>query len=200
VQFAEAQRRHRSVHTRRFFDRVYANAARSTHAIRCTFDIRSVCGTRSELRQDRHAQSLWSFHAAVQRESRQIGHERSECAIFDPRDQMRPESGSPSDGPIGHVALLVARGAAFRGRVPPPCRRSAPLASSACGDNGLAVRLPIDAEQEKLTAMRRTLWKIGVVIVISAFRFLDWTSSLVEWNFGSKEHSNEAEDSERVER
>ena len=48
--------------------------------------------------------------------------------------------------------------------------------------------------------MRRTLWKIGVVIVISAFRFLDWISSLVEWNFGSKEHANEAEDSERFER
>ena len=77
---------------------------------------------------------------------------------------------------------------------------SRPLASSAYGDHGLAVRLPIDAEQENLTAMRRTLRKIGVVIVISAFRFLDWISSLVEWNFGSKEHANEAEGSERVER
>ena len=77
---------------------------------------------------------------------------------------------------------------------------SRPLASSACSDNGLAARLPIDAEQEKSTAMRRTLWKIGVVIVISAFRFLDWISSLVDSNFGSKKHSNEAEESERVER
>ena len=66
VQFANAQSRHRSVHTRRFFDRLYANATRSTHAIRCTFEIRSVCGTRSELRQDRYAQSLWSLHAAIQ--------------------------------------------------------------------------------------------------------------------------------------
>ena len=48
--------------------------------------------------------------------------------------------------------------------------------------------------------MRRTLWKIGVVIVISAFRFLDWISSLVEWNFGSKENANDSEDSERFER
>ena len=30
------------------------------------FEIRSVCGTRSELRQDRYAQSLWSLHAAIQ--------------------------------------------------------------------------------------------------------------------------------------
>jgi hypothetical protein len=60
--------------------------------------------------------------------------------------------------------------------------------------------LPIDAEQEKSTAMRRILWKIGVVIVISAFRFLDWISSLVEWNLRSKKHANEAEDPERVER
>jgi hypothetical protein len=77
---------------------------------------------------------------------------------------------------------------------------SRPLASSACGDNGFAVRLPIDTEQEKLTAMRRTLWKIGVVIVISAFRFIDWISSLAEWNFASKEHANETRDAERFER
>jgi len=96
--------------------------------------------------------------------------------------------------------LLVSRGAGIPGPSAVSMPASRPRASSACGDNGLAVRLPIDAEQEKLTAMRRTLWKIGVVIVISAFCFLDWISSLVEWNLGSKEHANEAEDSERVER
>jgi hypothetical protein len=113
---------------------------------------------------------------------------------------MRPKNGSPSDGPIGHVALLVPRGAGIPGPSAVSMPASRPLASSACDDNGLAFRLPIDAEQEKLTAMRRTLWKIGVVIVISAFRFLDWISSLVEWNFGSKEHANESEDYERFER
>ena len=57
-----------------------------------------------------------------------------------------------------------------------------------------------DAEKEKSTAMRRTSWKLGVVIVISAFRFIDWISSLVEWNFGSKEHANETGDADRFER
>jgi hypothetical protein len=56
-----------------------------------------------------------------------------------------------------------------------------------------------DAEKEKSTAMRRSLWKLGVVIVISAFRFIDWISSLVKWNFGSKEHANETRDAERSE-
>ena len=53
---------------------------------------------------------------------------------------MRPENGSPFGGPIGHVALLVARG----GGIPAPSAASMPvsrpLTSSACGDNGLAVR------------------------------------------------------------
>jgi hypothetical protein len=48
--------------------------------------------------------------------------------------------------------------------------------------------------------MRRTLWKIGVVAVISVFRLLDWMSSLVEWKRGSKERVNDAEDSDRFER
>jgi hypothetical protein len=48
--------------------------------------------------------------------------------------------------------------------------------------------------------MRRTLWKIGVVVVISVFRLLDWMLSLVEWKRGSKGRANEAEDSDRFER
>ena len=113
---------------------------------------------------------------------------------------MRPKNGSPSNGPIGHVALLVARGDRHSGAECDLHAGVPPAGIQHVQRQWSHVRLPIDTEQEKLTAVRRTLWKIGVVIVISAFRFLDWISSLVEWKFGSKKHANEAEESERVER